>query len=432
MTQLSKSISKLTLLIATGLVCIAANAQLGQNVEELVDYETQSNAVSVRSNETIKLRHYEIPLRLIEKEISNRTPEIIKKALTFEKNDEKYIRWIINPEDTKWHLEVAQWLKTNKVDAEPKTHFEAHMTASRSYIVRDPETGAEMSMKVSTNQTGGFWKDKKQSWDDAQQTKLAADVVAEMVEKRTPDNFIYLDEPAVFGIKALDQGMIIRMLGELPSKGKHYIPGFSVLHEEEGKHIAKLNGSDDPAEFWKEHYIKPLGRGIAELFAMTGLAYDSPHSQNFLVELDNNFKPTGKIVFRDLGDSYAAQEVIEALGQTKLLKIWERGNMLKGRIMIAQGVLHGNSKPSWISEKQYNAYGTAFFIEFEKELSRVTAVPLQQLFADGPFSRSGDYFSKDYSFGGKSGWIDYLSTIGKTHGLVRSANSCSVVFSTGL
>ena len=131
-----------------------------------------------------------------------------------------------------------------------------------------------------------------------------------MIEIRTPDNFIYLDEPAVFGIKALDQGMIIRMLGELPSRGKHYIPGFSVLHEEEGKHIAKLNGSDDPAEFWKEHYIKPLGRGIAELFAMTGLAYDSPHSQNFLVELDNNFKPTGKIVFRDLGDSYAAQELL--------------------------------------------------------------------------------------------------------------------------
>ncbi|HRP08704.1 MAG TPA: 3'-5' exonuclease, partial [Gemmatimonadales bacterium] len=60
---------------------------------------------------------------------------------------------------------------------------------------------------------------------------------------------------------------------------------------------------NDPAAFWNEHYNKPLARAIAEFAAITGMSYDSPHSQNFLVELDAGNRPTGRIVLRDFGDA---------------------------------------------------------------------------------------------------------------------------------
>lgn len=397
---------------------------LKPSVEELVDFETESNAVAVRSSAMVEILNYEIPLKELISDIAlDRVPKEALASLIFKKNGVDHVRWVINPEDTKWHKDVEKWLKSKNLSVEKHKYFQGYKTASRSYIVTDPNTNYAFSVKVSTDKTGGNWTDKKQPWDDARQVKLAADHAQNAMKLRTPENFLFMDEPIVFGIKDIDQGMIMRSLQGLQASSKRYfIPGFSALHEAEGAHIAKLNGSDNPAEFWKEHYIKPLGRAIAELFAMTGFAYDSPHSQNFMVELDGNFKPTGKIVFRDLGDSYLTTDIAEAMGRKDLVKQWESGNNLIGRAMIAQGVLHGNHKPSWVTEAVYNEYGAAFFVELEKELSRLTKIPITDLFADGKFSRSGDYFSKNYRLS-KPSWKAYLADIKKTGGLLGDGGS---------
>ncbi|MBX2986423.1 MAG: hypothetical protein KF802_00870 [Bdellovibrionaceae bacterium] len=403
-------------------------AQLRPSVEELVDYETKGNAVSNRSNEAVTIRNYEIPLRLLVKDLAaDRIPRQALNALIFQKNGEDYVRWIINPEDTKWHLELEAWMRENGVSTRKHGYFEGYMTASRSYIVRDPKSKMSFSLKVSTDNTGGNWRDKRQTWDDARQVKLASDHAMKAIQMRTPENFIFMDEPLVFGVEKIDQGMLLRLLADLPTTERVYVPGFSALHEAEGLHIARLNGSNDPAEFWKEHYVKPLAKAIAELSAMTGLAYDSPHSQNFLVELDKNFKPTGKIVFRDLGDSYLTVEMAQAMKRTELLKYWEKDNKIKSKMFIAQGILHGNSKPSWVSEAVYNEYGRVFFLEFEKEFSRVTGVPVQELFADGTYGRNGDYFSKQYFLINKPGWQGFLKRLEKDGGLKPVAMACGRV-----
>lgn len=381
---------------------------ISSELHSLVAMETQMNAaVSDRHPHRIPLQHYEIPLSLVESNVALRANPLFVNSLIFEKDGQKYLRWIINPEDTKWHTEVEAFLIKNGITPDKKSYFEGYQTASRSYIVVDPKTGAEFSYKGSTDHTGGKWRDKKQTWDDAQQIRLMTDFVHSLLQNQPPlENIILLDEPIAFGIKDLDQGMVIRSYEDVSFKGKYYVPGFSIMHEKLGKELALKNGSKDPAAYWNEHYNKPLARALAEFFALTGMAYDSPHSQNFLVELTADYKPTGRIVLRDFGDTYLSTEFFEAFKRTDILSKWEQGNVKKKSIFIGVGILHGNLAPSWIStvsndesKASYDQWGRDFFAEFNKEFKRQTGRKLTALLQN-PL-RSGLYFDQKYSLADK-------------------------------
>lgn len=388
---------------------LPAQADIDPEVAALVQFETRANAAGARSAEKVAIEHYEIPLKSLEKDIADRIPPNVRDSLIFEKNGEKHVRWIINPEDTKWHLEVEKWLKSKGLSTERHKHFNAYMTASRSYILEDPKNGAQFSAKVSTNQTGGAWRDKKQPIDDARQVRMAADYVREGVAEKPMLHSTIMDEPALFGIKELDQAMLVRTLDGLAEDNKVYLPGFSAVHDRVGAMIAKKNGSTNPAAFWNEHYNKPLGRALAEFTARFGLCFDSPHSQNFLVELDGNLKPTGKIIIRDFGDSYATQDFFAAKGRMDFIAKWEADNVIKGEIPMAIGVLHGNEMPSWIDNEEYMKWGREFFEEYEQELARLTGVPRAEL--KEQLYVSGRYFSKSYSAKSPA-WNAYLKGLG--------------------
>lgn len=375
---------------------------ISKEMHALVRMETHSNAVATRESEFVRLEHYEIPLKLLEADVALRSNPGFVNSLIFEKNGEKYVRWVINPEDTKWHKEVESFLQSHGIKPEKKTHFVGYMTASRSYIAVDPKSGAEFSVKVSTDRTGGNWRDKKQTWDDGKQIRLMTDFVNDQLRKQPQlENIVLLDEPMAFGIKSIDQAMIIRSYEDLKASGKRYVPGFSIMHEELGREIAKANGSSDPAAFWNEHYNKPLARAIAEFFALTGMTYDSPHSQNFLVELDAKNRPTGKIVLRDFGDTYIAEEFFKAVNRTDISTAWEKDNVLQKRISVAVGILHGNQAPSWMdvthdtkAANSYDQWGRDFFNEFDKEFKRQTGI---ELTGNSPApSRNGMYIMRSY------------------------------------
>lgn len=395
-------------------------------MRDLVNFETKANAVAVRSNEKKLIHHYEIPLRILESDLKVDANEDYIKALTFEKDGEKYVRWVLNPEDTRWEKAIRVFMLRNGVEPVKKSYFEGYMTASRSYILVDPVTGAEFSLKTSTNRTGGYWADKKQTWDDASQIRKISDYVIERLKNQPPlQHAIILDEPIAFGIKRFDMGMIVRSYEELPNSGKRYVPGFSVLHEDMGAVIAKANGSSNPAEFWNENYNKPLARALAEFFVATGIRYDSPHSQNFLVELDERNKPTGKIVLRDFGDSYLYEKFFKAIKRQDLIKIWEQGNIMKGEAGMTVGTLHGNKPPKWIdfvndrrSAQSYDQWGRDFFAEFEAEVKRQTGIDIKprtdvhrSIYEDkdrGIKHKMG-YFTRDYTLFGAEGFLKMVS-----------------------
>lgn len=383
---------------------------ISKEMHALVRLETHSNAVATRDSDFVQLEHYEIPLELVEANVALRSNSEFVKSMIFEKDGKKFVRWVINPEDTKWHKEVESFLLKNKVKPERKKHFAGYMTASRSYIAVDPKTGAEFSVKVSTDKTGGNWRDKKQTLVDGQQIRMMTDFVDQQLKSQPKlEHIILADEPMVFGIKELDQGMVIRSYEDLTKSGKRYVPGFSIMHEKLGKELALANGSNDPAAYWNEHYNKPLARAIAEFFALTGMTYDSPHSQNFLVELDEKNRPTGKIVLRDFGDTYVSADFFKAVGRADIVEKWEQDNLLNGRMSVAVGILHGNEAPAWIDTmfnskiaNSYNNWGSDFFKEFEAEFQRQTGVDISANNKTKEY-RSGYYISKSYSLNNDEG-----------------------------
>ncbi len=358
---------------------LASQFHISNNAQQLVNWETEANAVSLRSNDIIRLEHYEIPLRLLKQDIDDGLSEDIKSSLIFTKNGEKYIRWMINPEDSKWHLEVQEFLNKHNVDSTPKKFFDGYLTASRSMIVVNPQNGATFSLKVSTNKTGGNWTDKKQTWTDAQQVRRMNRYVKSAVPQMKTESLVIMDEPLALGIAELDHGMIARSLNDLPTDGHYYLPAFSVLHETEGARIAKLNGATDPAVYWEKHLIQPLANAMAEYFAITGAWYDSPHAQNFLVELDRDMKPTGRIVLRDLGDSYVLDDFVKNTKFAWITKNWEEKKVQTGKISTGLGLLHGNTPPKWLTGLEYKEYHWSFYRAFEKRFSEITNIPLQDL-----------------------------------------------------
>jgi len=401
MSKITTSLLSLVLVLAMSCQTalhrnVAADYHISKNAQQLVTWETKANAVANRSNQVIALDHFEIPMRLLEKDIDLNLEASIVDSIVFEKNGEKYVRWMINPEDTKWFLEVKAFLDKNGVDSSTHKFFDAYLTASRSMILVNPENGATFSLKVSTNKTGGNWTDKKQTWDDAKQIRTLDKWMTQATENMETKNMVVMNEPLAFGIKELDHGMIMRSLNDVPKDGHYYLPGFSALHEVEGARIAKLNGATNVAEFWDKHYNQPLAGALAEFFAFTGTWYDSPHSQNFLIELDKNMKPTGKVVLRDLGDSYILTDFAEKTKFSNIAKIWDQDNVLTGHTNSKVGLLHGNSPPSWLNATQYEQYGKNFFTAFEKRFSELSGVPAEELNKESMEVWEFSYIGKKY------------------------------------
>ena len=77
-----------------------------------------------------------------------------------------------------------------------------------------------------------------------------------------------------------------------------------------GGPIARRHGVD-PEGCWGQHFAEPVGRGKARLLARYGLWVETPNPQNLLVQLDRQLFPTGKLVFRDVGDGDCATDARE-------------------------------------------------------------------------------------------------------------------------
>ncbi|MCX7978942.1 MAG: ferric iron reductase [Bdellovibrionaceae bacterium] len=410
-----------------------ACAALNEVIERLVNFEVHSNAAAVRSAQMIMLPHIEIPLEIVKADFAKTLDLSIAQSLIFDVNGKKYVRWILNPEDTRWGEELIEYLhQKHGLKLTRKYYFHGYQTSSRSYIAEDPKTGAVFSVKSSTNVTGGIWRDKKQPVGDAIDSRLISDFLVRQNRLRPFEKLVFLEEPAILAVKAVDQAVVIRDLGPMKDpKGKRfYLPGFSALHETTGAAIAAINGSDDPYEFWTEHYIKVAGRALGELAARTGIQLDSPHSQNFLIELDEKKRPTGRLVIRDLADVYIDRTMILALDgeSSPVLKRFSQSSNILDGIQAGFGPLHGNKKPTWVTAARYSQWKDVFFKEFEASFERITGQSLSPVGAVK--YQNGDYFSASYKLSGRPEYKGFFASI-KAFGYVPtpvSGRACGAVF----
>jgi len=412
------------LLVSTLIMASTLNAySLTKGVEKLIEFETKANAVTQRSNELIKMPHVEIPLNMVGTDFADRLEGRIKKSLVFEKNGIEYVRWILNPEDTKWGLELMSHFKTKGLNLEIQYYFNGYQTASRSYIAEDPVSGAQFSVKSSTNTTGGHWRDKKQPVGEAVDGRLLSDFLFEQNLKKPFQHFVVMDEPAVLTVNAIDQAVVIRDLGSIkrPQYTKYLLPGFSALHEIAGREIALKNGATNIEAFWREHYIQVAGRALGELAARTGIQFDSPHSQNFLIELDADFKPTGKLVLRDMSDLYIDKNFVNALlgNDNKIMTKFSQTDNIHDYIAAGFGPLHGNKSPKWLTQEQYNSWNKVFFQEFEKTFSEISGYNIASM--QQPKITNGLYFQANYRLDNKPKFASIFQMM-SSEGVVSNYN----------
>lgn len=406
---MSRLLFVLTILLAQSAFAIS------ENVRRWIIDETMSNAAAFRDPMPVQIEHFEIPLSAIEMRSSLSSDKEAIRSLIFTKNGQRYIRWIINPEDTKWHRELEKELGEKGLDTKRYKYFRGYRSASRSYFIEDPKSGYEFFAKVSTNKTGGEWRSKQQDWEDAKEVKMAADAIEKAVAAYKPKYFKPLKENLVFGFVQADQAMVIRSIAEIRNNGFYYLPGFSAMHENMGRIIAQKNGSNDPAAFWNEHYNKVLARAMAEYNIMTGLSFDSPHSQNFLVELDARLRPTGRIVFRDFGDAYISVELRNALGGN-LAKVWTKSLRREGYLPSTIGLMHGNKFPSWLPQDVYDQWGKEYHEIYDLQVSRLTGLALSEVKASvSDVHRSGEYFYHRMSMTTPA-WKKFLDSVRATNG----------------
>lgn len=367
---------KLSIIFVIAFFITLSHAQeIPETLKQLATWETKANGVAVRNNQPVKIEHFEIPLKKLESDVSPYIAEKLNKSLIFEKNGVEYVRWLINPEDTKWYVLLEKWLVENNLD---KTHYQYYtgfQTASRSYLLWDPVLKTSFSAKVSTNKTGGNWTDKYLPVDDSREIRKTNDLVAKVRRRINFEHIDFLIEPMYFGIPEINQAMLIRELNEVSTGRRYYMPLFSLLHETEGVKIAKLNGFKSPNEFLEKKVMPILGKAFGEFYAHLGLSYDSGHGQNFLLELDQDKQVTGKFIFKDFADAYVSADYYKDSYSYRFMRDFTADNVKKNYFEVSVGLLHGNVVPSWIDEDDYLKLNRILFDHFGEEFSKITTIP---------------------------------------------------------
>ncbi len=303
--------------------------RISPGIRFLAKMENQFNPVDneVRTDRPFEIEHFEIPLRLAKNLFSSDSPQIIKDALIFTKNGEAWIRWIPNPDDNLYKDKLVQFLAEQGIDPTLKRRFIGFRTASRSVLIFDPITGAEFSVKASTNNTRGYWKDKPETSTVAGVVAEVSKYVTQTIPRMDPqyvDTIKIAPEPGGFAINSqgIDQGMLVRTYPF--SKGKLLIPIFSLFHEEFGRQFAKANGYAEPLQFVREKLFPLWIKSIVQFSFSTGIMSNSAHGQNYLVEVTKNLKMTGKIVHRDFADARINSAMIARNeGTEKIIKAYQ-------------------------------------------------------------------------------------------------------------
>ncbi len=193
-------------------------------------------------------------------------------------------------------------------DAPAVDRWSCRFTSSRTLVVEDGAAPL-FSLKLATDHP-------HPDFHQPEKTKLreealgAIDVVRliERVDRQIgpPPEVALVREAIVVLVRDQEAGFLVRDL-RVFQDGHHYLPALSLPWV--GRQIARRHGQ--PFErFWGRHYAAAVGRAKARLLAHYGLWYETPNPQNVLIQLDRELRPTGTLVFRDLGDCDCATDAL--------------------------------------------------------------------------------------------------------------------------
>ncbi|MCC2677824.1 MAG: hypothetical protein K0R29_400 [Pseudobdellovibrio sp.] len=336
--------------------------QLPNSARYMVYLETSENPVGKRSPRPFWIEHLEIPLASLQEDIGAKMAPEIRESMIFQNAEGvKMVRWILNPEDTKYANEIIEKMKDKGLNLEKKRYFIGYSTSSRSCIVQDPKTGTTFSIKSSTNQTAGNWNDKKETVRAARAGRLMNDHIERDRKSGHNSALGIINEPLAYYMPEVDQGIIIRQYEHFlrPNQDKKLVPVFAFIHRAEfyaAKAGYDVTQPGATQEFIEKTLAKWGGIASAELFMHYGIIYNSPHGQNFLVEVDKNERPTGKLFARDYADSHLYEPIFKrsTAGRAALAhyRTFTSGSneIVSSNFRLIFGPYHNGTynKPSWV------------------------------------------------------------------------------------
>lgn len=335
---------------------------LPNSARYMVYLETSENPVGRRSPRPFWIEHLEIPLRYLQEDKGERLDRRVHESMLFTNDQgEKTVRWILNPEDTTYGDQIIEKFREMGVNLQRKRYFIGYSTSSRSCIVQDPRSGTTFSIKSSTDNTAGSWNDKKETVRAARAGRLMSDHIDRSRHEAHNTSLALVHEPLAYYLNGVDQGIIVRQYDHFlrRSQDLKLVPVFAYVHRAE--FYARKAGSAGPVQdFIERTLVQPGGVATAELFLHYGIVYNSPHGQNFLVEVDKDEKPTGKLYARDYADSHLFEPIFSRTDHGRAVLEHYRtftGNhnqILTETIPLRFGPYHNGSfdKPSWVTNEQ--------------------------------------------------------------------------------
>jgi hypothetical protein len=279
-------------------------------VAQWLEWEAQANLVGYRTRtEPVEVEVCWVPREALEIHVLPRAPaEIVDQFLRPE--HVCFPRHPLNADPT------VAWF-----DAPVRERWAARFTSSRTLALPGPESGARLSsLKLATDHPHpDFLQPEK--------TKLREEAVDAVKWVDAIDRIDALLEPLegvalvcevlVVLVADGESGFMVRDL-RLFQDGHYYLPALSIPFV--GPQIARKLSEDFEALFGR-HFAEAIGRAKAALFARYGLWYETPIPQNLVLQLDLELRPTGTLVFRDVGDGEFGTDALTAtdLPWTRLL-----------------------------------------------------------------------------------------------------------------
>lgn len=354
------------LLFVFGSFAKADNIQIGE-LQERAYFEQFVNPgmtqqPTQKTLQLIDIPHFEIPKRLLVSHSIDGVDTKLIDALEFNRNGEVWVRWIPSLGDTTYIKKVEKFLRDAGLPSDQKKRFKGYKTASRSLFVVDPMTGYIFSSKASTDSTSGAWSHKPYPVIKALRTLLVSDYVNSL-QKKHPELFknlgIQLDTH-MYGIPGIDEATSFREIKGRP-QGRKLIPLFSFADENFGREFARANSTQvelTPVEGYLRLVLGPWAHQVGRFIGITGIASNSQHGQNSLIEVDEKLRPTGYVELRDTADARVLSAIVEAHESKDFLKEWVASTRHLGEafttnqktVDINLAPLHGLVPPNWIFE----------------------------------------------------------------------------------
>ncbi len=290
-------------------------------VAQLMLWEQTSNQTRwYKPTEPVQLGYTEIPADKVVVRTETYTPEIIHSF--FKTETLSHVRWMKHP--------LNRSLKVPYIRDAEQGHKQAFFSASRSMFTTINNSLFSLKLPTDYPHPGAAAQPDKADLNNDSIISMRRSKHIRDYDARfgSAENLYVLTEVISVASK-LGNAFSVRDLRPLQD-GNYYLPAFSIPYA--GREIAKLNNAHY-SEFWKEHYGANLGKAKAQLLLRYGLQMKTPNAQNWLIQLDKNMAPTGRIYMRDVADSNYVDFVADHNGSFDLIQADRKVNFSTGKML---------------------------------------------------------------------------------------------------